>query len=441
MMNASLSVNFTEVELRDDLNYHLLLRRLQTVIVTAVILFLGIVGNILVLVAYWNLLQRRKVKELKGRYFMPILAVADLASVFVGGIFFLYTDFNRATFESTAGCKCGMFFSFTTNTISILILLLIAISRYMKICLPHGKKMTEYWKRMSVVIVCIISTVSCIPFLYFSGSVTKSVNLGTLLPITYIDPDMAPYNVTFHMCFATRRNDVWWKLYYNALFLVQIINIGTMIFLYVKMGRVIQERCKAKISTSIRSFPKPSKTEKVSPSDKEVDSNDEVEIESTLRTEDSGVCHASTVFSTSTANNDSSTTGSFNTRHVIRRSKRGRKNKAWKSARNRFTMMFVVIVIIYAVTNVPTFIFLYMFMESKSFQRYFTLHAHFEEYNLILVLVRVHLINNIINPYIYGYFDFAFRREVKRICYSILLKPARYLWNRRSSVITRSTSN
>ena len=431
-MNSSNASTVSEEELRDLLNNLLLMRRVQTLVVTAVILVIGIIGNLLVLAAYWNLLHKRKIKELKGRYFMPVLAIADLASVFVGGVFFLYTDFHRATFVSNFGCKFGMFFSFNTNTISILILLLITISRYMKVCLPHGKRMTLKWKRISLVIVIIVSTISCSPFLHFAGSVTKSVTLNNLTSIVNIPQAHIARNVSYHMCFATRSNNMSWKIYYNILFLVQVLNMLAMIVCYTRMGRVIQSRCQSKIETKIIEAPKPSKLSKTSTTDRQSEP-DSTDIDTDVGDRDgvsAGPNSTLAVESSTQTGSSFPTSTAFNTNEVRRRSGRGRRRKAWKNARNRFSMMFVVIVIIYAVTNIPTFIFLYLFMESKAFRLYFTLKSGFEEYNLLLCLVRIHLINNIVNPFIYGYFDFAFKKEVKRICYSVVIKPARYIWTR-----------
>ena len=438
-MDVNDSAIITQEELRNKLNFLLLDRRMQTLVLTAVILAVGVVGNLLVLAAYWNLLHKRKTKELKGRYFMPVLAIADLASVFVGGVFFLYTDFHRATFDSDFGCKFGMFFSFNTNTISILILLLITISRYMKICLPHGRRMTVYWKKVSLAIVTVVSTVSCSPFLHFSGTVKKSIVLQKLSPILNIPQDYFLYNVTYTMCFATTRNDILWKLYYSFLFLIQIANMMGMIILYVRMGRVIYNRCNFNVSAKLSTVPNAINNEndrKLSQSDS--DSGDENDDD----TQDGGTATVteSTVQSVATtidASNDTAT----KTR-VVRRSKRGRKHAGWKNARNRFSVMFLIIVIIYAITNIPAFVFLYLFMENETFRLYFTMRSDFEVHNLILCFVRVHLINNIVNPFIYGYFDLTFRKEVKVLCYSVIVKPVRVIWarDRSATVVNKRVS-
>lgn len=84
--------------------------------------------------------------------------------------------------------------------------------------------------------------------------------------------------------------------------------------------------------------------------------------------------------------------------------------------------MFLVVVIVYVIINFLIFVFLYMYFENNRFWRYFISDLNFEVFNLVLFLLRIYFINNIVNFFIYGYFDLIFRKEVKVICVSIIVK-------------------
>jgi hypothetical protein len=376
-------------------------RGAQTSAVTIAILVIGVIGNTFVLVAYWKL-YKRKSKQLKGRYFMPHLALADLIACVNGCFVFLYFDFHRVVFASDIGCRLSTFTAWSTNAVSVLMLLVISVNRYLKICRPIHHQMTLFWKRIALVIVLVVSVISCLPFLHFSGVRRGKVKTAEFADVLDLPMYMQNTTLTYHQCATAKDNNLMWKLFYNFLFLVQFGNIVAMIFLYVPMGKLIYKKYREKKDARSMMSPAGASTEKATNT-------------------------ATNTGTTETASNDESAVHSTDIAgsndQIQVRKQRGRQHKAWNNAKNRFTIMFLVVVIVYAVTNLPTFIFLYSYMESTKFRRYFIGDSDFESYNLILSLPRIHLINNIVNPFLYGYFDLTFRREVKAICVSIFIKP------------------
>jgi hypothetical protein len=104
-------------------------RRAQTSAFTIVFLAIGVIGNTFVLVTYCKLYLRKR-RHVKGRYFMPCLAVADLLACIVGCLATLYTDFNLVTFTSDVRCRLSIFTAWSTDNVSVLMLLVISVNRY-----------------------------------------------------------------------------------------------------------------------------------------------------------------------------------------------------------------------------------------------------------------------------------------------------------------------
>ncbi|XP_062612642.1 tachykinin-like peptides receptor 99D [Saccostrea cucullata] len=396
--------NYTHTQLLEEMNTLFAKRGAQTSAVTIAIVVIGIIGNVFVLLAYWNL-YKRKTKQLKGRYFMPHLALADLIACAVGSFVFLFFDFHRLTFFSDVGCRLSTFSAWSTNAVSVLMLLVISVNRYLKICCPHHQQMTLFWKRAALLIITVVSIISCLPFLHLSGVRQGWLNTTEFADVMDLPPHLQNKSIHYNQCATAKDNNMLWKLFYNFLFIVQLGNMVAMIFLYVPMGKIIYQKYRENRESRPVEYKAGVSDSKGTTFTSENTSQDESAVPSTDIAESSDV-------------------QSRNVTNQIRaRKPRGRKQKAWTNARNRFTVMFLVVVIVYAITNLPTFIFLYAYMESRRFRRYFIGDSDFEVYNLVLSLPRIHLINNIVNPFIYGYFDLTFRREVKAICNSIIMKP------------------
>jgi hypothetical protein len=86
-----------------------------------------------------------------------------------------------------------------------------------------------------------------------------------------------------------------------------------------------------------------------------------------------------------------------------------RKIKKRKQAQHNFTLMFATIILIYVVSYFPT-ILLVMLPGSDSAHFWFSKNA--VELNILIFLRRTFLLSNIVNPFIYTYFDLSFRREL-----------------------------
>lgn len=75
--------------------------------------------------------------------------------------------------------------------------------------------------------------------------------------------------------------------------------------------------------------------------------------------------------------------------------------------RNNFTYMFITIIIFYLLSYLPTFIVI-LLATGDPFHYWYSMDI--VTLNFIMLLRRSSIINHIVNPFIYGYFDRAYRK-------------------------------
>jgi hypothetical protein len=157
-------------------------------------------------------------------------------------------------------------------------------------------------------------------------------------------------------------NNSWWRAYYTIHCFIKFGNIVAIIFLYVPMWKVIHDKYRKCKESRLMNYP----------ADLSSDEGKNMVTNTFASKENRSRCEG--------------------------------QHKAWKNAKHRFTIMLFIITIIYAITKFTTLIFVYVYFESASFWRY-NLDSDTEMFNMFLSLRRIHLINNIVNPFLYGYFD------------------------------------
>lgn len=75
--------------------------------------------------------------------------------------------------------------------------------------------------------------------------------------------------------------------------------------------------------------------------------------------------------------------------------------------RNNFTYMFITIIIFYLLSYLPTFIVI-LLATDEPFNYWYAMDI--VTLNVIMLLRRSSIINHIVNPFIYGYFDIVYRK-------------------------------
>ena len=122
----------------DEWNSHLLLLFIPLDILLVLFIIIGILGNALVIFVYGY-----KIKHIKdGQFFIPYLAVVDLMGTVICSLFGLSMTLMPAMYDLDILCKAGWLLGTITSIMSVFMLVIIAIQRYMKVCTQKAHILT-----------------------------------------------------------------------------------------------------------------------------------------------------------------------------------------------------------------------------------------------------------------------------------------------------------
>ena len=316
-------------------------------ILYSVVIIAGIIGNITVIFTYATKMRKGK---LESRYFIPVLAFYDLIVCIVSEIYFLTNSHFLAKFDSDELCKTLLFFLVQTMMTSDSFLLAIGIQRYVKICRPHGKQMTLFWRRVTVVLVIATNVFYSIPTAIVSGIQE--------MPVVYKN-----VNISGKSC-STGNNQYrkFQLIYFGILMIILVTNIVVTAGMYAPIACVIFRRIRQR----------------------RVQQNTGIHLTSA---EESETTHSKA--SASTAKEEE-------TRNKIKRNNLSKTN---------FNVMFFVIIFAYIVSFVPTAVMLALVtLDDTIWSR-----SSYEEIRSYTFLIRSYVFNHAANPFIYAYFDSEFR--------------------------------
>lgn len=210
---------------------------LPNTVFLALCIFIGVLGNAIVVFVY----TVRLGGEGEGRYFVPYLALVDAFSVSFSAGFNLSFNLFPVNYNDETLCKCGWFLGYLTTVMSVLLLPVIAVQRYLKICKPLGRQMSLPWKRFLVFLAFLGSVIVSVPSYFTYGLDSVEIEKG---------------NITGNAC--RRLTSADWKtfsLIHSAILTSMIaVIVCLLLVLYVKVGKQIYFRyTKSTKNTTTRS--------------------------------------------------------------------------------------------------------------------------------------------------------------------------------------------
>ena len=194
----------------------------------------GTFGNAFVLYVY-----AFKYPVCNFKYFVLVLGAIDLLSCLLTIPGEIYTQYTWFTMPSVELCKAKSFLNVATVSCSSIVLLLISIDRYRKVCCPHD------WQIKPRCALRLSVAMSIITFLWAS--------LGYIFcgPQTYV-MDYKGRNVTVTICLKDDeyKNTIWPPLVMKAGYVgpISLIMMAT-VALYTLIARVIFKRTAQSTST------------------------------------------------------------------------------------------------------------------------------------------------------------------------------------------------
>ena len=367
-------------------------------------LLTGLVGNGLVLFVYRFQLK----SKMDDRYFIPCLSLVDMIACSIGATYAISMNFNPFNFRSDLICKLVWFLHQSISFSSALLLVAIAVQRYIKVSRLVNSSMSLRSKRFTITSILIGSTIISVPCLVLYGRdevLLKNENRT----ITGYNCGAVP-NVNQKFLFG----------YSVTLLLMCLSGIFALIILYsLILSKIFKQE----------SFRKKNfyRSNKQSLSDKEQHSSG-----NTIQTESSNVTDADYSVDKSESNTtyiDSTTTNNQqqnmqggpaikgNNSNVPSAIQTGQKSQFGRiicliTRKHRFSVMFFLITILFCISFLPRI----ALMITESAISNFWDNLTDVNYVIALCVYRGHLLNTIVNPVIYLFFDTDFRSSCQKLC-------------------------
>lgn len=337
----------------------------------------------------------------EDRYFIPILAWLDLMASIFASIYYITDYVYFISYPSSRFCTALVFLSFCTSGLSGHCLLLVGIQRYLKICRPRGFQMTLIWRRVAILIIMCVAISYSVPILFAAGN--KNV-----------DWTFKGRNVTGITCSINAQDKPdFSSIFYPATLVIIIANIIATTAVYIPVGCVIYKTFIKKNETIWYVNSRNSESIEVTSTDD--NSSKELECKTIFQKHSFG--KKKSEIPTNNTNNvvcigklqrtQSNISPSTRTSTI---SERRRTKRGVKTAVN-FNTMFLAIVLFYMLSYIPTGT---MFIVSSK-HSLFWFKLPDIELGILMWVQRIYIVNHVVNPLIYGYFDIYFRESIKSI--------------------------
>ena len=322
-------------------------------------LIIGCLGNILVIIVYWC---RKHIDE--DRFYIPILSVADLLTCLVAAGGGIHANINPVLFVSNVGCKLVAFFSMLFVMLSSDILVVIAFDRYLKLCKPFHRGLSQQRRKLSLLVLITVGICMAIPCLFYYGSVPQK---------------HSTFNVTGWRCINTQSGSDSEIAYKIVAFVYTIVRLCALVVFYYLIGRSVFKRInKKKRLYGDHSTERHSDISSIH--NKLASSVQDVHLSVRVIPEE---CQ------------------SLKSNHEIRL-----REEQWRGV--RLSLIFMLITVIYLISTVPKV----ALMITESIDRKFWTTLSPSGLLGFRFLYTFFIFNNVCNPFIYGFLDAYFRKKV-----------------------------
>lgn len=210
----------------DEINYDVFVENIPGFLFFIIVSVVGTFGNANIILLYW-----RKFDQSNYRTAIIFLAVVDLSICsIVVPLRMVEIRYKYASSESI--CKCAMYLVHLLGQTSLYILAFIAVERYRKVCHATKAQFTQLQVRIICLVIFLIMVVISIPALFLFKS--ESIEIF----------DYPGYNGT--VCHADGRKKIFARTFSGITILIGVFSIGTCLFCYSNIGRVIYTKVKSK---------------------------------------------------------------------------------------------------------------------------------------------------------------------------------------------------
>lgn len=205
-------LNSTILEQLAEFNQEFLRYRIPALVFLGLMSLLGILGNASVIYIYGFHLKYSNL-----HLFITVLAVSDIISCFISIPMEMYSLSVFYDYASIAACKFAGFFMFACYICSVLMLLLISVERYVKVCRSTGTQVSKKMAKILSGAIFFISTLLAVPVPVFAGTHVYTLDNGRLVQNCsyYIEMELYYYCVGFFvflLCVLGAMSAFYWRV-------------------------------------------------------------------------------------------------------------------------------------------------------------------------------------------------------------------------------------
>lgn len=375
-----------ELKLLQHLSDEKALLFLPVIIFMALLMVVGVLGNLLVLYIYCFRFPSRS-----ANCFFITMAIFNLLASAIGMPIDIYDVRNHYTFHISIVCKIFRYVENIVTYGSAIILVEIAFDRYLKICRPLE---FSYMSRCRVmcIIALVIALIVSAPSLFLFGITHEPVNVNG-------------FNITGNDCSVAEeyKGTIFQKVFYGLLMLIFIVVFGLIAGFYIRIWIEIKRRKGITIGDRVGSLNDAGKSERpILQKQRSLPSESEDE---------------SSVFTNKNVN----LTPKYKSQRPVSRSISHRSKLTSISAAvsrmkvSRTTRIFIAVTLVFVLSYLPGIAVLMARALSKRLE-----HPSKVEEVIIKLFSRFHYLNNAANPIIYSFLNVNFRKQCTKLFQSII---------------------
>jgi hypothetical protein len=334
-----------------------------------------------------------KIKPIKdGQFFIPYLAVVDLMRAVICSLVGPSMTLMPVMYDLAILCKTGWLLATIATIMSVFMLVIIAIQRYIKVCTQKAHIVTLKWKRFMMILALTTSIAVSAPSVATYGTV----------------PFESSYrNLTGHIC--GKISGIRSLIYDIVLAIVVSASCGILVVLYFLIGRTIY-KCMKQSGHSITNSKIYSENDFMDKSGWTVDTDlktddtiERFELESVDKENQKTFIEC---VESGTLENESS-----NKYNINKKKKTSDLQKKNQSAISKITVIFMIITTVFLICSIPKLTIVLLETITPSFWENYT-----DVERVVLMFVHQgYILNNIANPFIDAFLDKTFKREINKI--------------------------
>ena len=344
-------------------------RYIPSTVLQSLYLVLGVCGNLTAIIIYTTKMNSKH----DDRYFIPFLASVDLAGCIVSTTFMLLSNNLPYMYPNTAICQLLHFSASALIIGSIFLLFVISVQRYQKICRPFGFQMNLRCKRIVASSVLLLAGILAIPtiFLYEKIEVVHSST-----------------NVTGHRCGPKPNTTTFGEIYRGIIMVSEFISMVCMCISYGFVGYTLMTKLRPKrkyIPQKEISMPSTISNTRITAEDSAVSETacDSTECQLDERAES-----------------------------TLKKANKKRKQDKTNRTGKKYSLMFMFISLISALCFFPPWIFILLETKDKTFW----IRLSYAETQVFVIFRGMFVLNFVVNPFIYCFFDTKFRGYAFKYC-------------------------